>query len=106
MQGRVDKGEFNSATTRVLHYVLNPEAEARKEQQHAKISELEAEVAVLKSQLGKIGSTAPPAPEVSEAQTAGNQPRIPVMQAELLVLQQKVYCTEGMVHESTESGKM
>jgi hypothetical protein len=50
VQGRLDKGEFNSATTRVLHCVINPEAEARKEHQASLVAELEAEVAVLKMQ--------------------------------------------------------
>ena len=50
MQTRLDKGEFNPATTRVLHFVANPEAEAHKEAQTERISKLEAEVATLKLQ--------------------------------------------------------
>ena len=50
LQSRLDKGEFNSATTRVLHFIANPEAEARKEHQSDRILELEAEVSLLKLQ--------------------------------------------------------
>ena len=86
MQGRLDKGEFNSSATRVLHYVLNPEAEARREQQQACIAELKSEVALLKTQLqhewdkGPQGSTGEGLPSAGVA----------ALEAEITVLNQKV----------------
>lgn len=51
MQARVGRGEYNPANTRVLHFVHNPEADARREHEVARISELEAESATLRAQL-------------------------------------------------------
>lgn len=56
MQSRLDKGEFNSATTRVLHFVANPESDARREQQAGQIAQLEAEIAALKLQASLVES--------------------------------------------------
>jgi hypothetical protein len=50
-QERLGRGEFNPATTRVLHFVHNPEAEARREAEAARITQLEAEAAALRAQL-------------------------------------------------------
>ena len=46
----MDKGEYNSTTTRVLHFIANPETEARKDHQLEQILQLESEVATLKLQ--------------------------------------------------------
>lgn len=43
LQARLGRGEFNSETTRVLHFVRNPEAEAHRQIAEARISELDAE---------------------------------------------------------------
>lgn len=43
LQARLGRGEFNSETTRVLHFVRNPEAEAQRQIAEARISELDAE---------------------------------------------------------------
>lgn len=51
MQTRVARGEYNPANTRVLHFVHNPEAEARREHEAARISQLEAEAVTLRAQL-------------------------------------------------------
>lgn len=51
LQARVSRGEYNPANTRVLHFVHNPEAEARREHEAARISALEAESATLRAQL-------------------------------------------------------
>ena len=70
----------------MLHYVLNPEAEARREQQQACIAELTSEVALLKTQLqnewdkGPQGSTGEGLPSASVA----------ALEAEITVLHQKV----------------
>ena len=83
MQMKVDRGEFNPARTRVLHYVMNPESEAHNEHQKSKIQELEAENSVLKFKLTQQGEAASSEPK--------SQPPTPaVVEAELLVLRQKV----------------
>lgn len=95
----MNRGEFNSATTRVLHYVLNPEAEARKEQAAARIGELEAEIAVLRVQLQKCGQGV-------GSQAAGPQvsrPAATVLEAEIVVLQQKVGRHPSRASESLSS---
>lgn len=43
MQARLGRGEFNPETTRVLHFVRNPEAEAHRQMADARIAELDAE---------------------------------------------------------------
>lgn len=53
-QERLGRGEYNPATTRVLHYVHNPEAAALREADAAKISQLQAEAAALRSQLAAL----------------------------------------------------
>ncbi len=63
MQERLGRGEFNPATTRVLHYVHNPEAQALREADAGKISQLQAEAAALRSQLAALqqqGGQPPP----------------------------------------------
>lgn len=51
------KGEYNQATTRVLHLVHNPEAEAFKEQQAARIANMQAEIKALQNQLHSAEGT-------------------------------------------------
>lgn len=43
LQARLGRGEFNSETTRVLHFVRNPEAEAQRQIAETRMSELDAE---------------------------------------------------------------
>jgi len=85
-QGRLDKGEFNSASTRVLHYVLNPEAEARREHQESRVAELEAEVAVLKLQTSLGSKTREDDGGSSQPQSAA----LAALEAEVVVARQKV----------------
>ena len=80
---KVDRGEFNPARTRVLHYVMNPESEAHNELQKSKIQELEAENSVLKSKLSQQG-------EAASSEPQSQLPTPAVVEAELLVLRQKV----------------
>lgn len=70
----------------MLHYVLNPEAEARKEAQAARVQQLEAEVALLKVQLEQAAAGAAAGP-------GGPSPESAVLKAEVVVLEQKVICT-------------
>ena len=57
-QERLGHGEFNAATTRVLHFVQNPEAEARQDAEDARLAELQAENAALRSQLQRVEAQA------------------------------------------------
>ena len=83
LQARVGRGEYNLANSRVLHYVHNPEAEARREHEAARISELEAESATLRAQLQAL-----------QPREAGVEPEsvaTSVAAAEKTVLEQKVW---------------
>lgn len=57
-QERLGRGEYNPATTRVLHFVHNPETEARREADTAQISQLQAEAAALRAELAVLKSGA------------------------------------------------
>lgn len=57
VQERLGRGEFNPATTRVLHFVHNPEAEARREAEAAQMAQLQAEAAALRAQLEVLQSS-------------------------------------------------
>ena len=76
------RGEYNPANSRVLHFVHNPEAEARREHEAARISEMEAESATLRAQLQAL-----------QPKEAGAEPEsmsAAVAAAEKTVLEQKV----------------
>ena len=82
MQERLNKGEFNKATTRVLHFKKNPEAAALAKAEQSRNSKLEAENNALKSQLQKLeGQSAQPA-SVNSA----------VQEAQITLLQHEVQC--------------
>ncbi len=70
-QERLGRGEFNPATTRVLHFVHNPEAEARREAEAAQLTSLQAEAAALRAQLAVLssasGASDPSAPAAAVA---------------------------------------
>ena len=95
------QGEYNPANTRVLHFVHNPEAEARQEHEAARISELEAESATLRAQLQAL-----------QPKEAGVEPKsmaAAVAAAEKSVLERKVtsphQCTQLKVLLNTGSGR-
>ena len=77
------RGEYNPANTRVLHFVHNPEAEARREQGAARISDLETESAALHAQLQALQQPTAPGEEQSSMAAA-------VHAAEKIVLERKV----------------
>lgn len=56
VQRRLGRGEFNPETTRVLHWVRNPEAEQQREDTAARIAELELGNSALQSQLQQLVS--------------------------------------------------
>ena len=85
MQARVGRGEYNPANSRVLHFVHNPEAEARREHEAARISELEAESATLRAQLQAL--------QPKEAGVEPESMAAAVAAAEKTVLEQKVSIT-------------
>ena len=89
------RGEYNPANSRVLHFVHNPEAEARREHEAARISELEAESATLRAQLQAL-----------QPKEAGAEPEsmaAAVAAAEKTVLGQKV-CMAHMPWVSFAAG--
>ena len=78
----MNKGEFNKATTRVLHFKKNPEAAALARAEQSRSSTLEAENTALKAQLQKLeGQSAEPA-SVNSA----------VQEAQITLLQHEVKC--------------
>ena len=81
MQARAGRGE-DPANTRVLHFVHNPEAEARREHEAARIGELEAESATLRAQLQAL--------QPKEAGGGLESMAAAVAAAEKTVLEQKV----------------
>jgi hypothetical protein len=50
----VGRGEFNAATTRVLHFKHNPEATMAGEAREARLAELESENEALKHNLQRL----------------------------------------------------
>ncbi|KDD76709.1 hypothetical protein H632_c131p0, partial [Helicosporidium sp. ATCC 50920] len=52
---RVARGEFDPASTRVVHLRLNPEVQARREESEARVEELQAEVGALREALATGG---------------------------------------------------
>ena len=82
------RGEYNPANTRVLHFVHNPEAEARREHEAGRISDLEAEAATLRAQLQALQQR----PAGAEAVPGGQQQSVlsAVAAAEKTVLERKV----------------
>ncbi len=83
-QSRLDKGEFNRATTKVLHFISNPEAEARKEIQAERIAQLESEVATIRLQ----SSLSKASPNVDSSQNMTGVGA--ALEAKIVVLEQKV----------------
>ncbi len=82
-QERLGRGEFNPSTTRVLHFVHNPEAEARREAEAAQVSQLQAEAAALRAQLAVLQSSDAGASDSSA-------PAAAVAAAERTLLERKV----------------
>lgn len=85
LQEKLGKGEFNKATTRVLHFKRNPEALAVEKIEQNRYIKMEAENASLKAQLQKAESHSSDAgpSEASSVQSA-------VKDAEITVLQRQV----------------
>ncbi|KFM22749.1 Mitotic spindle assembly checkpoint protein MAD1 [Auxenochlorella protothecoides] len=54
LQARVARGDFDPATTRVLHLRLNPEAELAREARDARVERLESENAALAQSLARL----------------------------------------------------
>ena len=87
MQERLGKGEFNRATTRVLHMVNNPEAQTWQDAHQRRVEELEASNSLLRTQLQRLeehlsgaGTTAPDAAQVASAA---------LTDAEIIILKRK-----------------
>lgn len=54
VQERLGRGEVCAATTRVLHFVHNPEAAAEREAADARLAELEAQNSALKDAMQQL----------------------------------------------------
>lgn len=88
LQAKIGRGEYNKATTKVLHFKRNPAALAEEKAEQGQLAKLEAENASLKAQLEKSDrqqSDAGPS-EASSVQSA-------VKAAEITILQRQVSCT-------------
>ncbi len=80
MQERVGSGVYNTKTTKVLHFIRNPEAEAVKELQSSQMANLAAENEALRAQIERTGG----GEGAGSVETA-------VLQAEIAVLKRKVH---------------
>lgn len=58
VQERVGRGEFNAATTRVLHFKYNPEAEMAREARDARLAQLQSENEALRQHLQRLEEAA------------------------------------------------
>lgn len=58
LQERVGRGEYNAATTRVLHFKFNPEAELAREARDARLAELESENEALRNNIQRLEAAA------------------------------------------------
>ena len=58
LEDRVARGEYDSETTKVLHFRNNPEAELHKAAQESRIAELESENEALKSNVHRLEAAA------------------------------------------------
>ena len=82
-QEKLGRGEFNKATTKVLHFKRNPEAIAVEKLEHSKCSALQAENAALKGQLQKLEEQSGGGARAGSVDSA-------VKEAQISVLQHKV----------------
>ena len=96
MQEKLGQGHYNPATTRVLHLVHNPAAEAEKAQERARNAELAGENAALKAQLAQLKTA-----QSREGRRPGGQPAedpaLVAVGAQLAVAQHRVGPLPGCV---------
>ena len=92
MQEKLGRGEYNKATTKVLHFKRNPEAKAVEALEHKRCSTLEAENAALKGQLQKLeqqsSSSAGEYADAGSVDSAVKEAQISVLQRKVLTLAQ------------------
>lgn len=88
LQEKLGRGEYNKATTKVLHFKRNPEAIAVEALEQKKCSTLEAENAALKGQLQKLeqqsSSIAGGHAEAGSIDSAVKEAQISVLQRQVL----------------------
>ena len=92
-QERLGRGEFNPETTRVLHFVRNPQAEEQQQTAEARIAELIAENGALRSQLQRRESArAATGAAAPDAEPGSSRPGVAaaLAEAELAIAQRKV----------------
>jgi hypothetical protein len=54
LEERLGRGEYNAATTRVLHFKYSPEAELAREARDARVAQLESENGALKQHIQRL----------------------------------------------------
>ena len=89
MQEKLGQGHYNPATTRVLHLVHNPAAEAEKGQERARAAQLTGENAALKVQLAQL-KTAQSRDSSGSAGQPAEDPALVAVGAQLAVAQHRV----------------
>ena len=87
LQEKLGRGEYNKATTKVLHFKRNPEAIAVEALEQKRCSTLEAENAALKGQLQKLEQQSPSA---AGAHAEAGSVDSAVKEAQISVLQRQV----------------
>ena len=97
VQERLGRGEFKPETTRVLHFVRNPEAEQQREAAVARIEELGLENAALRGQLQQLEIQQRQQQRPGQGTAAGAAEEhgvaAAVSEAEIAILKRKVRCS-------------
>ncbi len=104
MQERLGRGEFNPDTTRVLHFVRNPEAEQQRETAVARIEELELENTALRGQLQQLEVQQRQQQQPGQGTAAGAAEEhgvaAAVSEAEIAILKRKVCCSPQLAADT------
>ena len=102
LQEKHDRGEYNKATTKVLHVKRNPEAVAVEALEQKRCSTLEAENAALKGQLQKLeqqsSSTAGGHAEAGSVDSAVREAQISVLQRQVLANAHAIWHHPNFAH--------
>eukprot|EP00887_Chlorella_sp_A99_P005609 scaffold1.g5609.t1 len=95
LQERLGRGEYNPATTRVLHLKHNPETEVQRELRDTRVAELEAENGALRSTLAALEAAAAVQQQerqegAAPAAPAGGSMRLAQLEGEAALLRRRV----------------
>ncbi|KAL4431158.1 hypothetical protein ABPG75_006414 [Micractinium tetrahymenae] len=89
LQERLGRGDYNAATTRVLHFKYNPEAELAREARDARLAELESENEALRQNLGRLEAAAAQG-QGQAGEAAGGSMRVAQLEGETNLLRRRV----------------